>query len=256
MTCSSILITGASSGIGAALARRYAGPGVRLTLWGRDAVRLAAVADACRAKGATIDGACFDLADLDRLTAELTAVDQASPLDLAILSAGLGGSLPARPAGQDAAAVRAMAAINFTVPVVMANLLADRMAARSTGRLVFIGSLAAAFPLPMAPLYAGTKAGLTVFAEALAIRLRPFGVGVTLVSPGFVDTPMSQSLSEPRPFLISADAAAAAIAAAVARGTGHLVLPWPFALLRALSGLLPRRLLLAILSGINRRFSR
>ena len=54
----------------------------------------------------------------------------------------------------------------------------------------------------------------------------------------------------------AAAAMAAAIAAAVARGTGHLVLPWPFALLRALSGLLPRRLLLAILSGINRRFSR
>ena len=66
----------------------------------------------------------------------------------------------------------------------------------------------------MAPTYSGTKAGLALFADALGIRLAKHGVGVSLVSPGFIDTPMSQGLKEPRPFLITAEAAAAAIAAA------------------------------------------
>ena len=102
-----------------------------------------------------------------------------------------------------------------------ANAIAAAMAGRGRGQIVLIGSIAESFPLPMAPTYAATKAGLRMFAEALGIRLAKHGVGVTLVSPGFIDTAMSRQVTEPKPFLMSADKAAAIIARGIARARPH-----------------------------------
>jgi short-subunit dehydrogenase len=113
-----------------------------------------------------------------------------------------------------------------------------------------IGSIAESFPLPMAPTYAATKAGLRMFAEALGIRLTRYGVTVTLVSPGFIDTAMSRQVTDPKPFLISADKAASIIARGIARHARTIVLPWQFAVIRALTGLLPRAFLRWALSRI------
>ena len=178
--------------------------------------------------------------------------DTRNPFDLVIFNAGLGGSIPPDRAAQDVHAAERMASVNFTAPVIGATLLAERMAKRGRGRIVLVGSVAASFPLPMAPLYAGTKAGLELFAEALGLRLAKYGVGVTLVSPGFVDTPMSQSLKEPRPFLIGADAAAAIIARRIERGARRIVVPWQFAVIRAAAGFVPRAIIRAVLSRLSR----
>ena len=250
MTARTILITGASSGIGAALARAYAVPGNRLVLWGRNQDRLNETAEQCRGGGATVETASFDLADIGRLKEHLDAADTRDPFDLAVFNAGLGGDLPQDSAAQDVDTAERMANVNFTSPVVGANLIAKRMAKRGGGRIVLVGSVAASFPLPMAPLYAGTKAGLALFAEAFGLRLEKYGVGVTLVSPGFIDTPMSQSLKQPRPFLISADAAAAIIAKKIEHGERHIVVPWQFAVVRVAAKFLPRPILRAILSRL------
>ena len=243
-----ILISGASSGIGAALARSYAAPETHLTLWGRNAARLEAVAEDCRARGSHVATNCFDLADMKALTAALTEADRQAPTDIAIFNAGLGGSLPHDAIAHDALGAAAMATVNFTVPVVAANDMAVRMGARGAGLIVLIGSIAALFALPMAPTYSGSKAGLMMFAAALHARVKRYGVSVTLVSPGFIDTPMSQGLSEPRPFLISADRAAAIIKRKVARGARHIIVPWPFAVIAAIAGFLPKALVRAVLS--------
>jgi short-subunit dehydrogenase len=248
MSVRTILITGASSGIGTALARHYAAPGTTLVLWGRDAERLAETATACRARGAAIDTACFDLTHFGALVEALDAADSCHPIDLAIFNAGLGGSLPRDQVAQDVTAAERMVGVNFTAPVIGANLIAERMAARGRGRIVLIGSVAGAFPLPMAPTYSATKAGLALFADALGIRLAKHGVGVSLVSPGFIDTPMSQGLKESRPFLITAEAAAAAIAARVGRGRRRIVIPWQFAVISALAGLIPGAILRRVLA--------
>jgi short-subunit dehydrogenase len=239
-----ILISGASSGIGTALAKAYA-PGNRLLLWGRDRVRLDAVAAECRACGADVATEAFDLTDLAALRAALKA---AGPVDIAIFNAGLGGSLPHDRIAQDAAAVEQMALVNFAVPVIGANVMAEDMGRRGGGQIVLIGSIAALFPLPMAPAYSGSKAGLKMFAEALRARLMCRGVAVTLVSPGFVDTPMSRGLKEPRPFLIDADKAAAIIRRKVARRVAHVVLPWQFAVIAAVAGFIPKALVRFVLS--------
>ena len=252
MTVRTVLITGASSGIGAALARAYAAQGYGLVLWGRDEARLAAIAEQCRAQGATVETACFDLTDFATLVERLDAADSRHAFDLAIFNAGLGGSLPQDSVAQEVRAAERMAGVNFTAPAIGANLIAQKMAERGGGQIVLVGSTAESFPLPMAPLYAGTKAGLALFAEALGLRLARYGIAVTLVAPGFVDTPMSRGLEEPKPFLIDADRAAAIIARKVARRARRVVLPWQFAVIAALAGLVPRPILRAVLSHLSR----
>jgi short-subunit dehydrogenase len=243
MTRHTILITGASSGIGAALARRCAKAGVTLSLWGRDAARLEQVARDCRARGAEVRLEIFDLRDTAALAPRLTAADAATPITLAIFNAGLGGTAPDSAAAELPEVARAVAEVNFVAPIVGANVIAEAMARRGAGRIVLIGSIAESYPLPMAPTYAATKAGLRMFAEALRLRLARRGVGVTLVSPGFIDTPMSQKVTEPKPFLITAEQAARIISGGVARGRDTIIVPWQFRILRGVTQLLPRFIL-------------
>lgn len=242
-----ILITGASSGIGAALACVYARAENNLILWGRHEVRLEETIRSC-AEAAEVEKDIFDLSDIEMCMQKLAALDARRPLDIAIFNAGLGGSLTKEAVTQSPSATRHMIDVNLTVPLVSANLIAERMAARGKGHIVFVGSVAGAFPLPMAPAYAATKAGLALFAEALRLKLEPRGVSVTLVVPGFIDTPMSQSLREPRPFLISAEKAARIIARAIDRRARRIVLPWPFAVVLAVGTILPRSLARVILA--------
>lgn len=248
MTVHAILISGASSGVGAALACVHAAPGARLHLWGRDEARLETVARKCRARGAEATTAAFDLTDFSALKTRLIAADEAAPIALAYLNAGLGGSLEKDRAGQAPEAVERMAGVNFTAPIIAANMLAERMAARKSGRIVLVGSVAGEIALPMAPSYSATKAGLKFFATALRARLARFGIGVTLVAPGFIDTPMSQDLKEPRPFLISAERAAHIIVNKVARGRSEIVLPWQFAAILAVARAIPKSWLAALLA--------
>jgi len=242
-----ILITGASSGIGAGLARAYAADGVTLLLWGRDAARLDAVAAACRAQGAAVTVQVFDLRDAAGFAKLLAAVPV---LDIGIFNAGLGGTAPDDVAAEAPDVVQAIAEVNFTAPIVGANAVAGAMAARGRGHIVLVGSITESFPLPMAPTYAATKAGLKMFAEAFSIRMEKHGVKVSLVSPGFIDTPMSRSVTEPKPFLMDADTAAAIIKRRVAAGARTIVVPWQFAVIRGFANLLPRALLRRILSRV------
>jgi short-subunit dehydrogenase len=243
-----ILITGASSGIGAALARAEARAGVTLLLWGRDGARLEEVARDCRARGAEVLSQSFDLRDAAGFMARLAAADSATPMDLAVFNAGLGGTAPETCAAEVPETARAVAEVNFVAPVVGANLIAEAMAKRGGGQIVLVGSIAESYPLPMAPTYSATKAGLRMFAEALRLRLAKHRVQVTLVSPGFIDTPMSRKVTEPKPFLMDADKAAAIISRRVAEGAETIVVPWQFRILRVVTGLLPRALLRRALS--------
>lgn len=247
MSAKTILITGASSGIGASLARAYAAEDVTLLLWGRDAARLDAVAVDCRSCGASVAIQVFDLRDAPGFAKLLT---DAPPLDIAIFNAGLGGTAPADAAAEAPGTVQVIAEVNFIAPIVGANAVAGAMAGRGTGHIVLVGSITESFPLPMAPTYAATKAGLKMFAEAFGIRMEKHGVKVTLVSPGFIDTPMSRQVKEAKPFLMDADTAAAIIKRRVAAGARTVVVPWQFAVIRGFANLLPRALLRRILSRV------
>jgi short-subunit dehydrogenase len=246
-----ILITGASSGIGAALARAYAAPDVELSLWGRNEERLAQVAEDCRRRGAGVNAVVWDFREVEGLAARLDAVDGDRPIELAIFSAGVGGSVPPGRVVEATERTHEVAMVNFAAATVGAMAMANRMVPRRRGRIVLIGSLAESFPFPIAPTYSASKAGLRTFTEALGIAVAPHGVVVTLVSPGFVDTPMSGQLTGPKPLMITAEAAAAIIQGGVARGVGRVAFPLPLVVLRWLFLFLPRPLRHAIMRGIK-----
>ena len=244
---SNIMITGASSGLGAQLACLYAAPGSNLFLYGRDGERLNDTAARCRQRGAVVWTVCIDIRDIDLLISHIRSADRRMPLDLAIFSAGVGGVAPVERISELPERSYETAVVNFASPVVCATVVGELMGARGHGRIVIIGSLAGSFPLPMAPTYSGTKAGLAMFAEALELRLYKHGVHVTIVSPGFIDTPMSRSVPPPKPFMMTASDAAVIIQRKVALGYRRVILPWQFSILLSLTKLLPRSLTRAVL---------
>src|SRR5258708_3253380 len=140
MQVRNILITGASGGLGSALARTYARAGTTLILWGRDAQRLGETASKCRALGAETQTDQFDLRDSGGLIARLVALDTRHPVDLAIFNAGLGGTVPENRLAEAPQAALAMAEVNFVAPVVGASAIAEEMARRRGGHIVLIGS--------------------------------------------------------------------------------------------------------------------
>jgi short-subunit dehydrogenase len=240
MTSGTILITGASSGIGAALSEVYSGPESRLVLWGRDAARLEATATRCRTRGANVQSVVFDLYEVTAIAGRLEQCDDATPIDLAVFNAGLGGTTPVDRVVESPTRAYEVSTINFTAAVVGASAIAARMVARGRGHIALVSSIAETFPLPMAPSYSGSKAGLKMFADALRLRVAKHGVGVTVVAPGFVDTPMSRQVSAPKPFMITAEVAAQRMKRAIDRKSRNAVVPWPYAVLRTLYRPLPR----------------
>ena len=247
-----VAITGAGSGIGAALAHHYAGPGVRLSLLGRNLDRLSAVAAQCREKGADVDVQSCDVAEAEAMADWLARCDDARAVDLIIANAGIGGdAVIAGPAGESLARAERIIATNVRGVINAVTPLLPRMAARKKGAIVIISSLAAFIPLAESPVYCASKAAARLYGLALHRLLAPKGIAVTVASPGFIDTPMSASLARPLPFLWPADRAARHIAAGVARRRREIVFPWQMALAVRLAALLPQRLVDRILAGIG-----
>jgi len=245
-----ILVTGASSGLGAALARHYAAPGRTLILWGRDRDRLDAVAESCRGAGARVAVRSLDLFDSAAALDAIGRDDDAGAIDLALFVAGMGDTRAAGDLVEDAGQVARLGSVNFVAAAALAAAMGDRMARRGGGRIVLVGSAAGFHALPFAAAYAGSKAGIARFAQALRLGVKQYGVHVTLVSPGFIDTPGGRRAPGSRPFALQPLDAAARIAKAAARGQAHAIFPWPFVVLRWVDRLLPKalhdRLLLAL----------
>jgi len=222
----SILITGASSGIGAALARLYAAPGVTLSLTGRDEARLATVANAGRGAGAMVRTAILDVADEAGMAAQLTEWDAAQPFDLVIANAGIGirGTVPAgggwNEPVRETTATNVLGTINTVAP------LLPLMLARRSGQIALMSSLAGFVGLPPAPAYGASKGWMRIYGEALRGAVADQGVGVSVICPGFVATPILQGKEEALPFLMEADRAARIIAKGLAANRGRIAFPW------------------------------
>lgn len=245
-----ILITGASGGIGRALARDYARPGNTLVLWGRNADRLQEIARFCRERGASVLTREIDLSDGHAAIAAFRADDDTSQFDSVILCAGLSDMKTASEKTERAETVLELGLVNYAVPSALTMAAADRMQARGGGKIALIGSVAAYHDLPFAAGYGGSKAGLARFASSARIALAPLGVEVVLIAPGFVDTDMSRRIIGPRPFLVTPEAASRHIIAALARNRGETLFPWPFRLLRLIDRLTPGMIRRAIMSRI------
>jgi short-subunit dehydrogenase len=220
-----ILITGASSGIGAALARLYAAPGCALLLGGRDRARLDGVAADCRGRGASVEAATIDVTDGAATGAWIERLDSAAPLELVIanagISAGTGGG------GESAAQARAILATNIDGVLNTVLPVLAPMRRRGRGQIALMSSLAAFRGFPGAPAYCASKAAVRVWGEALRGELAAAGVRVNVICPGYVASPMTAANDFPMPFLMSAERAARIIQRGLQRNRARIAFPWP-----------------------------
>jgi short-subunit dehydrogenase len=246
-----VLITGASSGLGAALARAYAGPDTALGLVARNPERLAETAAACRAAGAAVETAAIDVADGAALAAWLAEFDRAHPVDLLITNAGTSAGPDAEDAGEAAATTLRQIEVNLVGAVNTIAPLVPLICARRRGRIVAIASVAAFRGLPYSPGYCASKAGLRAYAEALRPRLAAHGVGVTVVCPGFFSSPMTERWEGPMPFLMSGERAARRIKRGVDCGRPRIDFPWPLVFGMRFCDLAPAMIGDAILRGFR-----
>ncbi|MBE9604417.1 SDR family NAD(P)-dependent oxidoreductase [Acetobacteraceae bacterium H6797] len=241
-----VLVTGASRGLGAALARGLAGPGVSLALVARSEAALAEVAADCAARGATIRSAVLDVADGEALATQLLAWDAEAPFDLVIANAGI--SAGTHPDGSPETWEEASRQVRVNLLGAMATvgpLLPDlraRAAAGRPGQVALVASIAALRATPDIAGYAASKAGIWAWGEALRAAEAPRGIAVTVVAPGFFDSAMSRRWIGARPFMISTEAAAGIVLRAIERKAARCTFPALLVLGMRLLGLLPARL--------------
>ena len=245
-----VFLTGASSGIGAALARHYAAAGATLGLAARHPDRLSAVA-------AALPGAhaCYplDVADADALQAAAADfIARGGCPDIVIANAGISvGTL-----ADDAGDLPAFNRVFQTNVMGMAQTLQPfiaAMKARGSGRLVGIASVAGIRGLPGAGAYSASKAATIAYLEALRVELRGSGVKVVTIAPGYIATPMTAVNRYPMPFLLPVDEAARRFARAIEVGASYTVIPWQMGIVAKLLRLLPNALFDPLLAGRARK---
>ena len=244
-----VLITGASSGIGAALAEECARRGDTLFLCGRDASRLAAVEGRCRAAGAQCSARVVDVCSSAALADWIAASDEARALDLVIANAGIG-------TGEESAAnVRATFATNVggvvnTVLPAIDVFRRRRAASRDPARdpspaparrtaIAIVSSIAGYGPLSTCPAYSATKACVKTWGLALRGMLRAEGIAVSVICPGFVRSRITERNTCPMPFFMEAPEAARKILGGIAANRAVISFPAPLRLAAYLFSILP-----------------
>jgi len=244
------LVTGASAGIGLAVARRLAARGVEVWMAARGRERLQAEVDAINAAadGGGASGRAhalvLDVADVEATVTRLAALDaETGGIDLVVANAGLAGARGAIPLPKTTwADVRDILHTNLLGAAATVHPFIAPMVKRGHGQLVGISSLSADCPIARAAPYGASKAGLTFFLESADIELRALGVDVTIIHPGFVSTPAGDELIgiADRPLLVSADQMARVIDRAIVRRARLVRHPWIMGLIARISAWLPR----------------
>jgi short-subunit dehydrogenase len=218
-----ILITGASSGLGAALALEYAGPGIHLSLHGRDRERLSQIAAAVGQRGAENSTHCGDVTDAEDMAAWIRARDQALPLDLVIANAGISGGTAK---GESAEQVAAIIAVNVGGVFNSVQPALPLMTQRGRGQIAIVSSLAGFRGFPGAPAYCASKAAVRVYGEGLRGEAARHHVEVNVICPGFVKTPMTDVNPFPMPLIMPPERAARIIRAGLAANRARIAFPW------------------------------
>lgn len=234
-------ITGASSGLGRATALRYALAGWRVAASARSEAALAQLAaETANATGKVLAYPC-DIADRAAVAATRSAIETAhGPVDLAILNAGT--HRPFDAANFDGAIFRELVEINLMGTANCLEAIVPAMAGRARGQIAIVASVAGYRGLPTAAAYGATKSALINMAEAMHLELKPRGVDLRLVCPGFIRTPLTDRNPFPMPFLMDADLAADRIFRGLAGSAFEITFPRRFTWMLKLLEILPYRL--------------
>jgi short-subunit dehydrogenase len=245
------LITGASSGIGAALARLLAADGAEVVLAARREDPLRELAASITAAGGKARIEVLDVgADPARTEARVRELDEQLQLDLVVANAGVGGS---RWAGKlQWENCEQIVAVNVSGTIATLTGALPGMVARGRGHLVGISSVAKYRGLPSSAAYCASKAFVSTFLESLRVDLHGTGVAVTDVRPGFVDTPMTKGMKS-LPFLVDVEDAAKTIARAIRKRSDVLVFPPAMSMVGKLLTVLPKAVYEPVVRGRNKR---
>ena len=245
-----IFITGASSGIGAALARQYAARGAVLGLAGRRHDALQALCDSLPGQAHRIYA--LDVRDHTALQEAAQDFLAAGPVDRVIASAGISvGTLTDAP--EDESVFKAIFDTNVLAMVATFAPFIASMRARGQGSLVGIGSVAGVRGLPGAGAYSASKAAVRAYCESLRVELHGTGVRVVTLAPGFIATPMTAHNPYRMPFLMPVDRFAAQAVRAIDAGVSYRVIPWPMAWVGRLLRLVPDALYDRVAAGRQRK---
>lgn len=224
----SILITGASSGLGLALATAHAAPGVTLFLSALDADALAAAARLCRERGAEVDSCTLDVRAREPMTNWVRRCDARKPLDRVIANAGISASSSGAD-GEDEDVTRTIFATNVDGVLNTVFPAATAMCSRRRGQIALVSSLAGYRGTRRSAAYCASKAAVRVLGEGLRARLAPDGVRVSVICPGLLAVGQTASRHERSPWQLDADRAVRVILRGLARDRGLIGVPWVMA---------------------------
>ena len=234
-------VTGAGSGIGKEVARRLAGDGWRVAVSARSAEDLESLA-------ASVPGVFpfpLDVTDGEAVAAAVGRVEEElGAIDLAVLNAGTYKPVSAK--GFSAAAYRANVEVNLMGTVNCLEALIPRMMSRRAGHIAVVSSLTGYVGLPSAAAYGATKAALINMCQALEPELEAAGVKMSVINPGFVDTPLTRKNDFPMPFLIGVEDAGERVMRGLRSGKFEIAFPLRMSIAIRLLAALPHGLRLAI----------
>ncbi len=236
------LVTGASGGLGAAIARRLAARGLEVWLAARRAERLEAQVKRIREAGGKAYALLLDIDRADEAYARLAELDrETGGIGLVVANAAIAGARAAQPIELEPwESVRDILQTNLTGTAATLMPFVPRMIERRRGHLVTISSLAPLTPGPRLASYGASKSGVDYFSRCLDIALRPHGIAVTNVTPGFMRTPAAESLNDPMPFMVEEEDAAGRIDRGIRRRARTVSFPWPLVATLRAARLLPR----------------
>lgn len=238
-----ILITGASSGIGAALARHYSTPENHLILLARDKTRLQELQNSLSCKSEIID---VDVCDFEALQKK---IEDIGSVDMAILNAGIsiGHSLEVTPFDD----FKRLYETNLLSYHAILEPLLPKFKEQGSGTIVFISSLASIITMPSSVAYSSSKRALNAYAEGVRYKYKPYGIDVINILPGFIDTPLTQKNGFSMPFLMTLEEGSRRIAKAIEKKKRIYAFPLRFYMLIKAIDMLPHSLKERLISKIT-----
>lgn len=248
-----VVITGASSGIGQALALRFHQAGYRLGLMARRVQEVQSWAEAIKMGAASYEIYSADVADIDSIVAagQACLARQGVP-DVVIANAGISIGMDSAIVQDLGVMAKTFATNNIGVAATFQPFIAS-MTQRGSGTLVGIGSVAGIRGLPGHGAYCASKAAVIAYCESLRGELKPSGVKVVTICPGYIDTPLTKKNRYAMPFLMPPEAFATEAFAAIEAGASYRVIPWQMGVVAKLLRLLPNALFDKALAGRARK---
>ncbi len=220
-----ILITGASSGLGKSLALEYAKTEIILFLSGRNEKNLKEVSKICKKQGAKVNSKIIDVRDKEHMKKWILEIAKKQPLDLIIANAGISAGTADGIESEEQ--ISQIFTTNVDGVLNTVNPAVKIMQKQKSGQIAIISSLAGLRGLPSSPAYSGSKAAVRVYGEGLRGSLAKFGVKVNVICPGYIKTPMTDVNNFPMPFLISSKKAAKIIKNGLEKNKSRIAFPFP-----------------------------